>query len=52
MSILKEIKIPVPPLSKQKKIVEKMKKKDKDILNYYNKAKNLEKEKINFLSKI
>jgi len=52
LSILRDIRIPVPPLSKQKEIVKELKQIDKDILDCQNKAKNLEENKINFLSKL
>lgn len=51
-TILKEIKIPVPPVSKQKEIVQDMKQKDKDIIEYQKKAESLEEEKLKFLSKL
>ena len=51
-TILKDIKIPVPPLSKQKEIVAEMKQKDKDIIEYQKKAESLEEEKSKFLSKL
>lgn len=51
-TILKDIKIPVPPLSKQKEIVKEMKQKDKDILDYKKKAEDLEEEKIKLLLKL
>jgi len=52
LAILRDIKIPVPPLSKQKEIVKEMQQRDKDILDYHKKAEDLEKDKVNALSKL
>lgn len=52
LAILRDIKIPVPPLSKQKEIVKEMQQRDKDILDFQKKAEDLEKVKITELSKL
>lgn len=52
LAILRDIKIPVPPLSKQKEIVKEMQQRDKEILDYQEKAEKLEKDKFGLLSKL
>ena len=52
MSILKQITIPLPPLSIQKKIIAEMQNMDKKILNFKKSIGAIEKGKLSFLSKI
>lgn len=52
LSILKNIKIPLPPLSIQKKIIEHMQKRDNNIAELKNKIVNIQQDKFKFLSEI
>jgi len=52
LSILKDIKIPLPPLSIQKRIVKNLQDKDKNIKNLNMRAMKLREENINFLESI